>query len=568
MSSTKLRHLADTISPHANTKSIHVSLTKQGLSLFEEDKTAVLYQLESDYAGSTNQPWRSQPKYFKLVLISTVALVKMSAHAKLGGSIEIMGMLTGKILRDTFVVMDVYSLPVEGTETRVNAQNEAYEYMVQYLDLQKSVNSKDSIVGWYHSHPGYGCWLSGIDVATQSLNQKFQDPYLAIVIDPIQTRNQGKIEIGAFRAYPAGYRASESEQGGRRGSRESVLDAKNMGIHSDQYYSLDINLFKIPQDEEIIDSILNKTWLMGLLQTRGSQEDYSLKIHHKLEDVVKCMQDTLASDDLKVNNRFISFFERHVQQATQQQSIAEEQEDRLESMAGRPHRRLTFRSCDTFNAGGLKLNAGSDIANFDFKGTEKELEFEEDECDEDPDDIDLDYDDLRNDQMEHKSEISADDYDISPSYSGTDVRESALLSSSFVNGVNLGGNDVEKAEDSSRMRSIVSAIRGELEDKDVPVQDEERNLGRLNQGTKRNVRTSSEDLKTGHTFEANLNQIRKRFATGGESDEYGALDAKHKLQSSRNELLQLKRGLATLAHAELLDLATRRRQQAVFETKN
>jgi hypothetical protein len=22
-------------------------------------------------------------------------------------------------------------------------------------------------VGWYHSHPGYGCWLSGIDVGTQ-----------------------------------------------------------------------------------------------------------------------------------------------------------------------------------------------------------------------------------------------------------------------------------------------------------------------------------------------------------------------------------------------------------------
>ena len=31
------------------------------------------------------------------------------------------------------------------------------------------------VVGWYHSHPGYGCWLSGVDVNTQqsfeSLNQ-------------------------------------------------------------------------------------------------------------------------------------------------------------------------------------------------------------------------------------------------------------------------------------------------------------------------------------------------------------------------------------------------------------
>ncbi len=29
------------------------------------------------------------------------------------------------------------------------------------------VNRPENAVGWYHSHPGYGCWLSGIDVSTQ-----------------------------------------------------------------------------------------------------------------------------------------------------------------------------------------------------------------------------------------------------------------------------------------------------------------------------------------------------------------------------------------------------------------
>ncbi len=37
---------------------------------------------------------------------------------------------------------------VEGTETRVNAQNEAYEYMVQYLDGSKSVGRLENVVGW------------------------------------------------------------------------------------------------------------------------------------------------------------------------------------------------------------------------------------------------------------------------------------------------------------------------------------------------------------------------------------------------------------------------------------
>lgn len=44
------------------------------------------------------------------------------------------------------------------------------------------VGRKENVVGWYHSHPGYGCWLSGIDVSTQMTNQAFQDPFLSVVV--------------------------------------------------------------------------------------------------------------------------------------------------------------------------------------------------------------------------------------------------------------------------------------------------------------------------------------------------------------------------------------------------
>lgn len=40
----------------------------------------------------------------------------------------------------------------------------------------------ENAIGWYHSHPGYGCWLSGIDVSTQMLNQQFQEPFVAVVV--------------------------------------------------------------------------------------------------------------------------------------------------------------------------------------------------------------------------------------------------------------------------------------------------------------------------------------------------------------------------------------------------
>ena len=36
------------------------------------------------------------------------------------------------------------------------------------------------------------------------LNQNFQDPFVAIVIDPVRTISAGKVNLGAFRTYPKG----------------------------------------------------------------------------------------------------------------------------------------------------------------------------------------------------------------------------------------------------------------------------------------------------------------------------------------------------------------------------
>ncbi len=126
----------------------------------------------------------------------------MVIHARSGGNIEVMGLLLGKVEGQTMIVMDSFALPVEGTETRVNAHVQAYEYMVIYTAMAKQVSRLENVVGWYHSHPGYGCWLSGIDVSTQMLNQQFQEPWVAIVVDPTRTISSGKVNLGAFRTYP------------------------------------------------------------------------------------------------------------------------------------------------------------------------------------------------------------------------------------------------------------------------------------------------------------------------------------------------------------------------------
>lgn len=118
------------------------------------------------------KPWTKDPKYFRHVRISALALVKMVMHARSGGELEIMGLMQGKIDPDdprgpAFVVMDAFALPVEGTETRVNAQADAYEYMVEFQSMAREGSRMENVTGWYHSHPGYGCWLSGIDCSTQ-----------------------------------------------------------------------------------------------------------------------------------------------------------------------------------------------------------------------------------------------------------------------------------------------------------------------------------------------------------------------------------------------------------------
>ncbi|KAI8532689.1 hypothetical protein RHMOL_Rhmol11G0233000 [Rhododendron molle] len=208
------------------------------------------------------KPWSNDPHYFKRVKVSALALLKMVVHARSGGTIEVMGLMQGKTDGDAIIVMDAFALPVEGTETRVNAQADAYEYMVDYSQTNKQVGRLENVVGWYHSHPGYGCWLSGIDVSTQMLNQQFQEPFLAVVIDPTRTVSAGKVEIGAFRTYPEGYKPSDEPVSEYQTIPLNKIE--DFGVHCKQYYSLDITYFKSSLDCHLLDLLWNKYWVNTL----------------------------------------------------------------------------------------------------------------------------------------------------------------------------------------------------------------------------------------------------------------------------------------------------------------
>jgi hypothetical protein len=57
------------------------------------------------------------------------------------------------------------------------------------------------IVGWYHSHPGFGCFLSSIDVETQLGLQRMFPQCVALVVDPydfIMSGRPGDAEVKMF----------------------------------------------------------------------------------------------------------------------------------------------------------------------------------------------------------------------------------------------------------------------------------------------------------------------------------------------------------------------------------
>lgn len=215
-------------------------------------------------------PWKKDPNYFTHVRISALALLKMTIHARSGGSIEIMGLMIGYVSGKSLIITDAYRLPVEGTETRVNAHADADTYMVNFgISSREGGGQLENAVGWYHSHPGYGCWLSGIDVNTQMTHQMINDPFVAVVIDPDRTVSAGKVEIGAFRTYPEGQRPKDKQFTDDSDEFQAIPTGKieDFGAHANSYYALEVTHYKSTLDTHLLGLLWNKYWTSTISQS-------------------------------------------------------------------------------------------------------------------------------------------------------------------------------------------------------------------------------------------------------------------------------------------------------------
>lgn len=118
--------------------------------------------------------------------------------------LEAMGLLVGKVYSwqgSQYVVIDDFiTARNRASAVSVRFSEDAFGELVEKVSKQY----RRIFVGWAHSHPGYGCFLSSTDVQTQ--RKYFPSPFhVAMVVDPLKTRAGGFVKM-FYKANESGYR--------------------------------------------------------------------------------------------------------------------------------------------------------------------------------------------------------------------------------------------------------------------------------------------------------------------------------------------------------------------------
>ncbi|KAL6939843.1 multicatalytic endopeptidase [Hanseniaspora osmophila] len=220
------------------------------------------------------------------VYISSLALLKMLKHGRAGVPMEVMGLMLGEFIDEyTINVVDVFAMPQSGTGVSVEAVDDVFQ--TKMMDMLKQTGRDQIVVGWYHSHPGFGCWLSSVDVNTQKMFEQLSPRAVAVVVDPIQSV-KGKVVIDAFRLIDtmAVMRNNEVRQ---TTSNIGFLNKPNIQalIHglNKHYYSLNIDYHKNKNEIDLMMNLHKEQWQSGL-----KLNDYNVKEQHNLEATKKMVK--------------------------------------------------------------------------------------------------------------------------------------------------------------------------------------------------------------------------------------------------------------------------------------
>jgi len=235
------------------------------------------------------------------VYISSLALLKMLKHGKAGIPLEVMGLMLGDYVDDyTVKCIDVFAMPQSGTETSIEAIDEAFQAKMH--EMLKQTGRNEIVVGWYHSHPGFGCFLSSVDVNTQKNFEQLNPRFVAVVVDPIQSV-RGKVVIDAFRSY-GGMTLNIGDVDQRQTTSNLGNFSKTRGFSLKDlarisYYSLLINYRKNELETKMLLNLHKSKWDTGF-KTRNSKnaDDENLK---RIDEINKLSEKYAIWIDAEIN---------------------------------------------------------------------------------------------------------------------------------------------------------------------------------------------------------------------------------------------------------------------------
>lgn len=199
------------------------------------------------------------------VYISSLALLKMLKHGRAGVPFEVMGLMLGDFVDEyTVKVVDVFAMPQRGTSMTVEAVDPVFQQ--QMMEMLRQTGRPEAVVGWYHSHPGWGCWLSGVDVNTQQSFEQLNARSVAVVVDPVISV-KGKVVIDAFRCIPRQMammgitpRQTTSLLGHLK---KPTIQALMHGLNR-HYYSMVISFRMNALETKMLKNLNKKNWKAGL----------------------------------------------------------------------------------------------------------------------------------------------------------------------------------------------------------------------------------------------------------------------------------------------------------------
>lgn len=255
------------------------------------------------------------PDTSETIQISSLALLKMLKHGRAGIPMEVMGLMLGEFVDDfTIKVVDVFAMPQSGTGVTVEAVDPVFQ--TQMMDTLAITGRTETVVGWYHSHPGFGCWLSNVDISTQSAFEQLNKRSVAVVIDPIQSV-KGKVVLDAFRLIPnqmglglTEYREVTSNIGYYTPpSVIAILHGLNRS-----YYSFNIQYKKTEMEEKMLLNLHKKSWTDNLKIKGLREEEKSRKMKELTKSYLKMLEEekNLTKEELELYKMGKLDFRRHL----------------------------------------------------------------------------------------------------------------------------------------------------------------------------------------------------------------------------------------------------------------